>query len=106
MQRPRHQTRFQRSEMRLPIAVAAVFLALTGAASAKEWKEIRIATEGAYPPFNFFDSNNTLQGFEVDLAKALCEKMKAKCTIVAQDWDGMIPALDRKSTRLNSSHVK
>ncbi|GGG38975.1 ABC transporter substrate-binding protein [Chelatococcus composti] len=79
--------------MRLPIAVAAVFLALTGAASAKEWKEIRIATEGAYPPFNFFDSNNTLQGFEVDLAKALCEKMKAKCTIVAQDWDGMIPAL-------------
>ena len=31
--------------------------------------------------------------FEVELAKELCAIMKHECTIVEQDWDGMIPAL-------------
>ena len=55
--------------------------------------EIRIATEGAYPPFNFTDTDGSLKGFDVDIANALCEEMKAKCAILAQDWDGIIPGL-------------
>lgn len=54
---------------------------------------IRIATEGAYPPFNFMDKNNIPQGFDVDIARALCVEMRADCVIVTQDWDGIIPAL-------------
>lgn len=55
--------------------------------------KLLIATEGAYPPFNFVANDGSLQGFDVDIAKALCVKMKADCTIVKQDWDGMISGL-------------
>ena len=54
---------------------------------------IRIGTEGAYPPWNSKDASGNLIGFEVDLAKELCAIMKHECTIVEQDWDGMIPGL-------------
>jgi len=53
----------------------------------------RIATEGTYPPWSFKDAQGSLQGWDVDIAHALCEKLKAKCEVVAQDWDGIIPGL-------------
>lgn len=54
---------------------------------------IRIATEGAYAPFNFIDSSGQPGGFDVEIANALCEQMQATCEIVTQDWDGIIPGL-------------
>ena len=58
--------------------------------------KIKIGTEGAYPPWNSKDASGNLIGFEVELAKELCSIMKHDCTIVEQDWDGMIPALTGK----------
>jgi octopine/nopaline transport system substrate-binding protein len=55
--------------------------------------KITIGTEGAYPPWNSKDASGALIGFEVELAKELCAIMGHECTIVEQDWDGMIPAL-------------
>jgi arginine/ornithine transport system substrate-binding protein len=75
---------------------AVAVTALGPTASAQKWTEVRIATEGAYAPFNFVDKDGKLQGFDVDIANALCAKMKAKCTITAQDWDGIIPGLIAK----------
>ncbi|MCC7045828.1 MAG: transporter substrate-binding domain-containing protein [Alphaproteobacteria bacterium] len=79
---------------RLLAATACVAaLAVAGTAEAKDWSKIKIATEGAYAPWNFTNSAGKLEGFEVDLANDLCKRMKATCEIVAQDWDGIIPAL-------------
>lgn len=78
------------------VAIAAIGLALSAgmaAAQQKEWKEIRIGTEGAYPPFNNLNAQKQLEGFEIDYFNALCDKMKVKCTWIVQDWDGIIPAL-------------
>ena len=74
-------------------AAALVAGGLMAAQAATAGDKIRIATEGAYAPFNMVDSSGELIGFDVDIAKALCAQMKADCEIVAQDWDGIIPGL-------------
>lgn len=84
--------------IRRTLMFAAMALAMQGAV-AKDWDSIRFATEGAYPPFNTVDTSGAVQGFDVDVANALCEEMKAKCTWVKQEWDGMIPALLSRQVR-------
>jgi len=74
----------------LAVAVAG---SLGVANASAQLQKVRIATEGAFAPFNYKDTNGELQGFDVDIAKALCTKAKFDCTIVAQDWDGIIPGL-------------
>ena len=69
------------------IAVLAILFTNAQAGS------VKIGTEGAYPPWNAKDESGKLIGFEVELANWLCIYMKADCTIVQQDWDGMIPGL-------------
>ena len=72
----------------LSAAALAVSLQPTHAAD-----KLRIATEGAYAPWNFSGPNGTLEGFEIDLANDLCKRMNKECEIVAQNWDGIIPSL-------------
>jgi lysine-arginine-ornithine-binding protein len=71
----------------------AAVLALLMAASPANADKIRIGTEGSYPPFNFVEGDGKLMGFDIDIAQALCGKMKAECEFVTQDYEGMVPAL-------------
>jgi octopine/nopaline transport system substrate-binding protein len=84
--------------MKLTGVIAAGVFALAtsiGVAQALPSK-ITIATEGAYAPWNFTEAGGKLAGFEVDLSAELCKRMKVECAVVAQDWDGIIPALNAK----------
>ncbi|MDX3807279.1 transporter substrate-binding domain-containing protein [Bosea thiooxidans] len=75
---------------------AAAGLALGAAprtAAAKEWKLIRVATEGAFPPYNMHAPDGRLIGFEPDLLQELSARMGVKCEMIAQAWDGMIAGL-------------
>ena len=79
----------------LTIAASAAAVALTMGVSQgfSQDKTIKIGTEGAYPPFNNLTSDGKLEGFDIDIAVALCDEMKVKCEFVTNDWDGMIPSL-------------
>lgn len=61
--------------------------------TAKDWQHITIATEGAFAPWNLTTANGELEGFDVDLSRDLCARMNIECTLVAQNWDGLIPGL-------------
>lgn len=54
---------------------------------------LRVATEGAYPPFNSVNANGEIVGFDVDITNALCAEAGFECSIVTQEWDGLIPGL-------------
>lgn len=69
--------------------IALALLAASPAAA----EPLRIATEGAFPPFSEINANGEVVGFDIDIAKALCAKMERECEIIAMDWDGIIPGL-------------
>lgn len=56
---------------------------------------IRFLTEDDYPPFDFVTPEGALAGFNVDLARAICEELKVACTIQARRWDNLLDALDQ-----------
>ncbi|MBW2296075.1 MAG: ABC transporter substrate-binding protein [Deltaproteobacteria bacterium] len=76
------------------IAIALIALIFAaGTVQAKEWKVVRVGVEGAYPPFSFTTTDGNVEGFDIDIARALVKAMGADIKLVVQDWDGIIPAL-------------
>ncbi|MBK4724066.1 arginine ABC transporter substrate-binding protein [Pantoea agglomerans] len=73
------------------IVIAALLAGFSLSASATQ--TLRFATEASYPPFEFVDSDNKIQGFDVDLANALCREIGAECTFTNQAFDSLIPSL-------------
>lgn len=73
---------------------AFVLAALAMTAVTAHADTVRFGIDGNYPPFAKQGADGKLQGFDVDIAYALCNAMKVTCQIVPQDWDGLIPALN------------
>jgi len=94
--------RFLRTAM---VTFAALVLSGFAAQGAQAQDQtVRIAVEGKFPPFNYLDSNGDLQGFDVEIAKALCAAMQSQCELVVHEWDDMIPGLlDAKYDAIVSS---
>ena len=66
--------------------------------------KITIATEGAFPPFNYLDRKGLPAGFEMELAQEACQRIKAECEFIALKWDELIPGLlDKKFDIIMSS---
>lgn len=56
---------------------------------------IRFLTDSDYPPFNYYDEDNVLTGFNVDIARAVCLELAAACDIQVRPWPELLPALRR-----------
>ncbi|MBJ2150732.1 transporter substrate-binding domain-containing protein [Paracoccus sp. IB05] len=54
---------------------------------------VRIATEGAYEPYNLINDKGELDGFEIVLGNELCKRAGLECIFVKNDWDSIIPNL-------------
>lgn len=76
--------------MKKILLASLIGLAATQAAAQEE---IKFAMEATYAPFEYVDENNQIQGFDVDLANALCDVIDAKCSFHNQPFDSLIPAL-------------
>jgi polar amino acid transport system substrate-binding protein len=57
---------------------------------------LRFLTEGDYPPFNYFDDDGQLTGFNVDIARAICHELEVTCEVNATAWDNIVPSLKSK----------
>jgi polar amino acid transport system substrate-binding protein len=56
---------------------------------------IRFLTETDYPPFNYAGPDGTPAGFNVDLARLICEEIKVACTVQMRRFDTLIGSLDK-----------
>jgi polar amino acid transport system substrate-binding protein len=74
------------------LITALAFLCVHGTAGAQE--RLRIGMGSDYPPFYFMDTYGRPQGFEVDIANAICAEMRAKCSFaMSPRWDHVLTGL-------------
>ena len=85
----------------IPAAMAAWIALLPPGACAQtgpkpDWSwlpALRVATETDYPPFNYYDEEGQLTGFNIDLARAICKELSINCEINAAEWNTLVPSL-------------
>lgn len=84
------------------VALLALILAVCPAladgedqlAAIKAKGEIVVATEGAWAPWTYHDEHGNLVGFDVEVAKAIADKLGVTATFAETEWDGIFAGLD------------
>lgn len=79
---------------RRSLLAAALAASLASPAVAKDWTDVRIGVEGAFPPWNMTLPDGKLAGLDIDLANDLCRRMQVHCTLIAGEWSSLIPSLN------------
>lgn len=81
-------------QLKSKLATFMLTSAIAATMATSAWAEkLTLGTEGAYPPFNYIESDGKIAGFDVEIGLELCKRIGAECDVVAQDWDGIIPGL-------------
>ena len=57
-------------------------------------RAIRFLTSDDYPPLDFVRADGELAGFNVEIARAICEELHIGCTIQARRWDTLVDSLE------------
>ena len=73
------------------LMLAAATLALTAGMGLAA--PVRIASEGAYPPYNLINDKGDLDGYDIDVGNEVCKRAQLECVWVKNDWDSIIPNL-------------
>lgn len=80
---------------RTSIGIFILLLLATLALAGWQWRNyivpLRIGIEGNYPPFTKTEADGSVSGFEIDLARDLCSRMRARCELVKTEFDDLIP---------------
>ena len=83
---------------RLALSLFVLLFAATTALAVWQWRNyivpLRIGIEGNYPPFTKTEADGSVTGFEIDLARDLCRRMRARCELVKTEFDDLIPKLN------------
>ena len=66
---------------------------------------LRVITEADYPPFNYYDEDGTLTGFNVELIQAICGVLGVTCSVEARDWEFLLPSLARKEVDIVAASI-
>jgi L-cystine transport system substrate-binding protein len=74
-------------------------------ATIKDEGVLTVGTEGTYPPFTFHDEKGELTGFDVEIAKAVAERMGVEAKFMETAWDAMFAGLDAKRFDMIANQV-
>ncbi|MBS0270345.1 MAG: transporter substrate-binding domain-containing protein [Proteobacteria bacterium] len=78
-----------------PVRVAATSTPPADDAAPTRRVVIRFLTDSDFPPFNFYDEDGVLVGFNVDLARAICLELGTSCDIKARPWEELFTDLKK-----------
>jgi len=82
-----------RSRRAAVCALLAGFALLLAGDPAQAEDVLRILVGGSYPPFEYYETDGSLSGFDIDFAKALCAVLAVRCAFVDVPFEETIPAL-------------
>jgi len=75
------------------LLVCALLICVVNAKTLREGT-LKVATEGTFSPFSYYNDKNELVGYDVDVARAVAEKLGLKIEFLTAPWDAMLAAFD------------